>query len=168
MMIEFVELIGLALAYGGLISLLLSILIIVNLFNNAEIWVGDYPPDIKEKFGQMDQSVAVQRLVVSLLFFSFLIVPLFQFVRNLMAQDASFIEVFIGCMIVLTTFNLVDLLFLDWLIFVYIQPSFIILAGTNGMDGYKDYRFHFIAFLKGMVLIIVFSAFIGFITVFTY
>ena len=36
-----------------------------------------------------------------------------------------------------------DLVILDWLIFVTIQPSFIVIPGTEGMAGYKDYWFHF-------------------------
>lgn len=42
-----------------------------------------------------------------------------------------------------------DLLIPDWLIFVAIQPKFIILPGTEGAKGYRDYGFHFRAFLKG-------------------
>jgi hypothetical protein len=50
----------------------------------------------------------------------------------------------------LMVFNLVDLLVLDWLIFVTIQPRIIVLPGTEGMEGYRDYGFHFRAFLKGV------------------
>lgn len=49
-------------------------------------------------------------------------------------------------------FNLFDLLVLDWLIMVRIQPKFIILPGTEGMKIYNDYSFHFRGFLKGTVL----------------
>jgi len=41
-------------------------------------------------------------------------------------------------------------LVLDWLIFCTIQPRRIVLPGTEGMAGYRDYRFHFIGFLKGL------------------
>jgi hypothetical protein len=36
-------------------------------------------------------------------------------------------------------FNLVDWLILDWLIFCVITPRFIIIPGTEGMAGYKDF-----------------------------
>ncbi len=49
-------------------------------------------------------------------------------------------------------FNLVDLVILDWLIFVTLQPKFTVLPGTEGLAGYKDYAFHFKAFLRGTVL----------------
>jgi hypothetical protein len=47
---------------------------------------------------------------------------------------------------------LFDLLVLDWLIMVRIRPKFIILPGTEDMDIYNDYGFHFRGFLKGTVL----------------
>ena len=40
-------------------------------------------------------------------------------------------------------FNLVDLILLDWLLFTYIQPRFVVLPGTEGLAGYRDYWFHF-------------------------
>ena len=30
-----------------------------------------------------------------------------------------------------------------WLFLVAIQPSFIVIPGTEGLSGYKDYWFHF-------------------------
>jgi hypothetical protein len=53
---------------------------------------------------------------------------------------------------VLLVFNLVDLLILDWLLFCTITPRWIVIPGTAGMAAYKDYLFHFRAFLKGTAL----------------
>ena len=39
---------------------------------------------------------------------------------------------------------------LDWLLFCTVQPRMMVLPGTEGMAGYRDYRFHFIGFLKGL------------------
>jgi hypothetical protein len=58
-------------------------------------------------------------------------------------------------------FNLVDWLILDWLIFCTITPGFLIIPGTEGMAGYKDYDFHFRAFLSGTVLSTVAGCIIG-------
>lgn len=44
-----------------------------------------------------------------------------------------------------------DLLILDWLIFVTIQPDFIVIPGTEGLAGYKDYWFHFEVSFLGWV-----------------
>jgi hypothetical protein len=53
---------------------------------------------------------------------------------------------------VLFLFNLVDWLILDWLIICTITPSFVVLPGTEGMAGYKNYWMHFKGFLIGTVL----------------
>jgi hypothetical protein len=39
-------------------------------------------------------------------------------------------------------FALWDLFILDWLIFVTILPVFVVIPGTEGLAGYKDYWFH--------------------------
>jgi len=56
-----------------------------------------------------------------------------------------------------SVFNVVDLLLLDWPL-VAIAPRFIVLSGTEGSAGYKDYWFHFRGFLVGAVLILGVSA----------
>jgi len=52
--------------------------------------------------------------------------------------------------ITLFVFNIFDLIILDWLFFCTVQPRSMVLPGTEGMAGYRDYRFHFIGFLKGL------------------
>jgi hypothetical protein len=51
---------------------------------------------------------------------------------------------------VLLVFNTVDVLILDWLVFVTLRPGIVVLPGTEGAEGYRDYGFHFRAFLKGL------------------
>jgi len=55
----------------------------------------------------------------------------------------SFWAAFANSALILFYFAMWDLLILDWLIFVTIQPSFIVIPGPEGMAGYKDYWFHF-------------------------
>ena len=53
--------------------------------------------------------------------------------------------------IIAVTWNVVDLLIMDRLIVCTITPKWIILRGTEGCKGYKDYFFHFKGFLIGCV-----------------
>lgn len=53
---------------------------------------------------------------------------------------------------ILLFFNLYDLLVLDWLIICAITPRFVVVPGTEGNKGYKDYLFHFKGFLKGIII----------------
>ncbi len=64
----------------------------------------------------------------------------------------SFFPLFINAFGVAFFFNLVDLLVLDWLLFCFITPGFLVVPGTEGMQAYKDYGYHFRAFLIGTVL----------------
>jgi len=50
------------------------------------------------------------------------------------------------------SFNLVDWIILDWLLFCTIQPKFMIIPGSEGMPGYKNYFIHFRGFLIGSVI----------------
>lgn len=71
-----------------------------------------------------------------------------------------FLTAFIHLFVMFSLFNLVDLLILDWPV-VAIRPRFIVLSGTVGLAGYKDYGFHFRGFLIGTVLILVTSVLIA-------
>ena len=63
----------------------------------------------------------------------------------------SFATAFLSACAAVFTFNLLDLLVLDWLVFVTWRPRYIVLSGTEGPTGYGDYAFHFRGFLKGLV-----------------
>jgi hypothetical protein len=70
-----------------------------------------------------------------------------------LAQIGSYsvyFSVFFGTFVVLVVFNAVDVLILDWLVFVTLRPKIVVLPGTEGAEGYGDYGFHFRAFLKGL------------------
>lgn len=56
------------------------------------------------------------------------------------AQGNAF-EIFLSAAGTLFLFNLVDWLILDWLIVCTITPRFMVLPGTEGMAGYKNYGF---------------------------
>ncbi len=72
--------------------------------------------------------------------------------RNLMAQiirNRTYWELFVFLWVVVFVWNLLDLLVMDWLIVCTITPDWLILEGTKGCKGYKDYAFHGKGFLIG-------------------
>jgi hypothetical protein len=75
-------------------------------------------------------------------------------------SESIFFSVFLGTFVVLLVFNAVDLLILDWLVFVTFRPKIVVLPGTEGAEGYGDYGFHFRAFLRGLA-----GSFVGSIVV---
>jgi hypothetical protein len=143
-----------SLVYGLILSGLLAVLMLASLFWNPAIWAGDYPPDIKVRFGPPDARTQRQKWIVAAPFFLVLIGAPTAAVLALPAAGVSlnFGTVFACAFVVVFVFNLVDLLVMDWLIFVTWQPRQIVLPGTAGMAGYRDYAFHFRGFLIGLVL----------------
>ena len=67
------------------------------------------------------------------------------------SEQTSFWQVLKYIFIIAMTWNVVDLLFMDWLIVCTITPKWIVIKGTEGCNGYKDYFFHFKGFLIGCV-----------------
>jgi hypothetical protein len=118
---------------------------------NPDIWLPDYPPDIRERFGPMSERAKRQRTIVGIpIFVPLAGVLVLSSVR--LAQIGSepiFFSVCFGTFVVLV-FSAVDLLILDWLVFVTLRPKIVVLPGTEGAKGYGDYGFRFRTFLKGL------------------
>jgi hypothetical protein len=118
-----------------------------------DMWVGDYPPDIKEKYGPMSPRAArIRPFVATLVFAAALGIPfigLYDLSSNI--GYLQFLPALVFSATVLLVFNVYDLLVLDWLFFCTIQPRPMVLPGTEGMAGYRAYRFHFVGFLKGLI-----------------
>ncbi|MFD3273783.1 nitroreductase [Paenibacillus dendritiformis] len=136
---------------GALLSAVFLAVLLLSLAYNPRIWLQDYPQDIQRAAPprtptEKKQFTAVGTIVMLLIF-----VP---FVSSIYAygNDVTFWGAFLHLYLVFNMVSLADLIILDWLIFCAITPSFIVIPGTRGAAGYKDYRFHLIGFLKGAVM----------------
>jgi len=146
------------LLYGSMYSLILagSFLLLARI--NPEAWLNDYPPDIQAKFGPMSAKAKRVRLVFGIPIMLFMLgFPFFVVFQLAHINPLTFWQVFGSLLTLFTFFNLFDLLIIDWLVFNTIQPRFVILPGTEGLAGYKDYGFHFRASLKGQIGLTLFS-----------
>ena len=141
-----------ALVNGVWLSLALVVTMVLSARLAADMWVGDYPPDIREKYGPMSARAARLRPFVAVVFFLIVLaVPLLGLAAlRSGGMQVTFLPALVFGAIALLVFNVFDLLILDWLLFCTIQPRMMVLPGTEGMAGYRDYRFHFIGFLKGL------------------
>jgi hypothetical protein len=151
-MFDWTVLIRLALVWGLVLSLVLVILMISSGLLARDMWIGDYPPDIRDKYGPM--SPRARRLrgpFAVLVFAAFLGIPFLGLWSTRPGLgELPFIAVLAFSFLALLVFNSFDLLVLDWLVFCTIRPPMTVLPGTEGMAGYRDYRFHFIGFVKGL------------------
>jgi hypothetical protein len=145
-----------------LIMLLYNFLVCLALLwlvgKNPRYMMQDYPPEItagipaqttEEKRAGMKYGLT---FLLTLAVFPLLIGLVFKFLG-----PVSFIELWLRIFVLMFSFNLVDLVILDWIIFCWLTPSFMVLPGTEGHPGYKNYRFHFIGFLKGTLIVLVAS-----------
>ena len=152
-----------SLLYGLLLSLAMSILVIGALRYNPELMLRSYPPDIKAKYGPARPATLRQRKWLMLLLLGVLVAVFGAAVAQL--PTPTFLNAFLCAFIVMMTFNLYDLLILDWLLFGVFLPKWAILPGTEGMAAYKDYSFAFKGFLKGCVISVVIAGLVAGLTV---
>ena len=130
---------------GTILNVLISVIVYGSIYVNPLFWVSDYPPDIREAVGPVDVPIG-QKLVVGVLLLCIVVgVPLYSNakLRRQNHGKLSFQTAFANSALIAFFFAVWDLLILDWLIFVTIQPDFIVIPGTEGLAGYKDYWFHF-------------------------
>ena len=156
-------LLGHSLIYGLLLSLCASVLLVVTAYLNPESMVNDYPPDIRARFGPMSEKARRHRRLAGI---PLAVVMLGVLVASIVTlPEITFFTVFVNTFVVLMTFNVVDLLVVDWLLINTIQPRFVVLPGTEGMAGYHNYTFHFRQFLKGTAAMLVMSLLLAAIAV---
>lgn len=130
---------------GTILSVLLTIVVFGSICVNPLLWIGDYPPDIQAAVGSVDIPIG-QKLVAGVLFLCIVVGVVLHSNARLRRRDDGelpFLTAFIHSALLLFFFAVWDLLVLDWLIFVTIQPGFVVIPGTEGLAGYKDYWFHF-------------------------
>lgn len=122
--------------------------------------VHDYPEDARKAVRLPEPTPAQRRNGILFTVFGYVILLGTLTAAGLVHYGSGpvlFGVVFLHLWIICMTWNVVDLLVLDWLVFCTITPKSFILPGTEGCKGYKDYRFHFIGFLKGCVYMTLFA-----------
>ena len=149
---------------GALLSVLSSLFIFGILLLNPRLFLQDYPDEIQDWVPPKSEQEKRHSLLLGIPFLLLLFtVPFFstltlkrQFGGELDYLYLSLIAFGVGFIL-----NLVDLLVLDWLIFCFFTPSFLVIPGSEGMKVYKDYGYHFRGFLIGTVISIATGLTIG-------
>lgn len=140
---------------GAILSTIASIFIIASFWISPRIWLQDYPKELQALVPPKTEKEKQISLIVGIPFLLLLFaVPLISslILKNQTQEPISFWALFINSFGVVFFFNVVDWLILDWLMFCTITPKFVVIPGTEGASGYKDYLFHFKGFFKGTLI----------------
>jgi hypothetical protein len=149
---------------GGIFSMIASFYLFVILIINPRLFLQDYPDDIQRVVHQKSRKERRLSILLGIPFLCLLFAgPLISTLtlKHQSGGELSFFVASVHAFCIVFIFNLVDWLILDWLVFCTITPNFLVIPGTEGMMGYKDYTFHFRAFRVGTVLSIVAGMLIG-------
>ena len=147
------DLVQLGLMWGTVFGVVFSVAMLIIGRINAEMILNDYPPDIRAKYGAMSEATRKQAnlMTLPLLATLGLVVALGLGQLREISGALTFIETLIVSTVIFQMWNLLDLVLLDWFLLMTLKPKFMILSGTEGMAGYRDYGFHFKKFLNGIV-----------------
>lgn len=137
--------------YCGLLTIALGIMAL----KNPRLMLQDYPKSIQNDTAPKTPKEKRQGVWFGLPFLLILIgypMGLGLYVAN---NNIQYWEVFSTVYVLLLAGNVYDLFILDWLIICFITPKLVVIPGTEGNKGYKDYKFHLIGFLKGIVITLI-------------
>ncbi|NIS81616.1 MAG: nitroreductase [Anaerolineales bacterium] len=149
---------------GAILSLIASIYLFSILKINARLLLQDYPEEIRRSVPPKTDEEKQLSVAFGIPFLAILIaVPFLSTlkIKYQIGDELSFAMASLHAFGILLTFNLIDWLVLDWLVFCTITPRFVVIPAKEGMAAYKNYVYHFKGFLIGTALSIVVGLIIG-------
>ncbi|MCP5097919.1 MAG: nitroreductase [Chloroflexi bacterium] len=157
---------------GTIMSIIGASLLLFMLYVNPRIALSDYPDDVKTAVPPRTQ----KELLHGTIFFVLLLIitvgiPLYStwLVKQQFGEALTYGMAFAILFGEMLLFSLVDLFVLDILICCIWTPQFIVIPGTEGMSGYKDYGRHIKGHATtGNVVLVLFSALFALIPVFLF
>lgn len=130
---------------GLLLGAAFTVVAVGSLWLDARIWIEDYPAEIRQAAGPVGEAPLALRLTTAALLFGIMLGGMVSsnwMVGRQHRWKTGFRSVFVHTLVLFWVVNLVDVVIVDWLIFVTIQPEFVVLEGTDGLAAYDDYWFH--------------------------
>lgn len=145
---------------GLVLSLVFTVVVVGSLKLNYRLWIQDFPPDIRAMVPPKTAAEKRQTVWVAIpLFLVILAGPLVSIALVERAGgDLGFLRAWLHAYLVWQVVNLWDMVIIDWIGFLFVNPARPPIPGTEGAKGYRDYLFHFVGFLKGSVMGVVLAA----------
>ncbi len=156
---------------GSILTAIVAPLLVLALYINPRMALSDYPEDVKAAVPPRTKKELWQGALLGLPLFVVTIgMPLYsawQFRRDNEDVFTYWMALVIIFGVLLIPF-LFDLIVLDILMFSTWTPGFLVIPGTEGMPGYRDYGMHLKAHARGGVMLVAFSALLALIPTFVY
>ncbi len=146
------------LMHGIILSVPGSLILMAAVYFNPRFARKDLPKEIQDATPPLNRKEKLQALAFTIPFLALLVfVPLFSgfTLEAPGGGEVPFTILSLHIFGVLFVFNLVDLLILDCLIYCTITPKFVVIPGTEGLAGYKDYGHQIRAHVRGTALLAV-------------
>lgn len=145
---------------GLMLSAAFSVFVVSSLLINFRLWIQDLPPDIRSMVPP--KTAEEKRKTVWLAIPLFVLVIGGPVVSIVMTQASdfnySYPAAWLHAYLLWQVVNVWDLVVIDWIGSLFVNPAKPPIPGTEGAKGYRDYRFHFVGFLKGSAMGIATSA----------
>jgi hypothetical protein len=157
---------------GGILTIIISAVLVLMLYFKPRMALSDYPADVRVAVPPRTQEELRAGILLSIPLLVLLIVyPLYSVwtVKVILGGELAYwmsLAIIFGEYFMVSMF---DLIVLDLLMFYTWTPKFLVLPGTEGFAGYKDFRPHLKAqLIKGNILLAAFAALLALIPIFFY
>lgn len=159
--------VGAIILHGVILSIGLSVINLAGMYLNPRIMLQDYPKEIQAQVPPQTNAEKRQQAIMGIFFFGFALALIFYSNAQLVARagQTEFLPIFLNTYLVFEIFNLFDLLVLDYLVMMVLKPKFLFIPGSEHMEQYNTFGFHFRGFLIGLIIGFVASGIISFISV---
>ncbi|MFN2219555.1 MAG: hypothetical protein ACK2UA_13185 [Anaerolineae bacterium] len=157
---------------GALLTAIAAPVLLLTLALNPRLALSDYPADVQAAVPPRTKAEMRQAILLSIPFFlASIAVPLYS--TWLLKQEnggiITYWMAFVTILGVHFVFWLFDLLVLDIWMFCTWTPSFLVVPGTEGMPGYKDWRAQVKAHVTtGLLVLAIAAALLALVPVFLY
>ncbi len=157
---------------GSILTAIMAMILVGMLYFRPRLALSDYPPDVKAAVPPRTKEEFRQGLLLSIPMMAVSIaIPLYS-VWLVKQQNGGILTYGIAWVTIFGEYflaSMFDLIVLDLWLFYKWTPKFLVLPGTEGMAGYKDYRPNLKAQMTtGNLLIALFTAILALIPVFLY
>lgn len=130
---------------GAALGASFALLVIVSLRLDARVWLDDYPPDVRAAVGDMAGAPTGLKVAAGVALFAVVLTGVIYSNHRLWIDSgkrSGFGTAFVHTLALFWVVNAFDVVVVDWLFFVTLQPDFVVLPGTAGLAGYRDYGYH--------------------------